>query len=82
LTPFLRAQDPPADGHPPADTSGLFTTDASPTGPIGPRIGIEQEFGDGVGWQHGFTRIDSFIPVFQIPLQSVLFADLTRGNVR
>jgi hypothetical protein len=43
---------------------------------LGPRVGIEQDFGNGIGWRHGYTHLEGFIPVLQTPCQSVLFADL------
>jgi hypothetical protein len=74
--PLLQAQDPPAGGQPPPDGPALVTTDDLAGNRLGPRIGIQQDFGDGLGWQHGFTRLDGFIPILQVPRQSVLFAEL------
>jgi hypothetical protein len=73
---ILRAQSPVAGSEPGPECSVLGTADAPPSDHLGPRIGIQQEFGDGLGWRNGFTRLEGFIPILQVPRQSVLFADV------
>jgi hypothetical protein len=51
-----------------------------PVPTLGPRIGVQHDFGDGVGWQDGFTKLDTWLPLWQSPGRAVAFTDL-RGVV-
>jgi hypothetical protein len=79
-SPELQAQFTVADTQPQPECCPSIAVEPSVCGGVGPNLRIQQEFGDGIGWQNGFTRLDGFVPVFQMPRQSVLFVDL-RGVV-
>ena len=84
----MRAADSPPPEAPRASLGAPVSVDASLGAPIPietqpdpetitPRYTLRREFGDGVGYDGGYTYFETFLPVWQNPGQSILF-----GNVR
>ena len=64
----------PMSGLYPADV-GPFVEMASIRPPVLPRFSVRHDFGDGVGYQNGFTYVEGFLPVWEIPGRRVVYGD-------
>lgn len=49
--------------------------DASPCLGVSSRWTVRHDFGDGVGYVHGFTYVEGFVPIYQPSDRSMLFAN-------
>src|SRR5205807_2123049 len=47
---------------------------------VAPRFTIRADVGDGVGYAHGFTYAEAFVPVYQAPGEVLVFLDARGVN--
>jgi hypothetical protein len=73
---LLPAQTPPASSPQELDISPSTIFETVPADRGAPRLSIQQDLGDGVGWRNGFTRLEGLIPLWEAPRQSLVFIDL------
>jgi trimeric autotransporter adhesin len=76
-----RAEDPPPVETPQATLGAPIAVEAEPEpATVTPRYSLRREFGDGVGFDGGYTYFETFLPVWQTPGQNILFANLRAIN--
>src|SRR5581483_4954245 len=59
--------------EPPALVGPVIPVEEAPLLPVPSRWSARHDFGDGVGFQRGFTYLEAFVPVFQPRPDAVLF---------
>ena len=64
----------------PCDACACCSCECAPVSAATPRFSIRHDVGDGVGYHHGFTYLEGFIPLQQGPGQNVLFGDVRVVN--